>query len=331
MCKFNWIIRRTITLIFLGLLLVIPLGCQSTQPPQWYTDNNNVKNTKYIYALGEGRSLSAAKIAAISDINSQLWTQVDSSFSMNDVYRKINENSAYHESVNRKVNAKSAQVTFTGVEYVESDKNDFSYYVKARIEREKVKSQLLLGVGEIESVAKSKIENLAHQDKLTWWLDNQGIENKRKDLYVHLAILASLDNDYKYEIKYLPKLVDEISEVKSGLLLLIRQDKKDRKSANFVSEKLSGEGIATTKKLSRRTTHVLDMESEYRRGIVGDAYITTKLTNLIVKDKSGKVLSRNEVISTGNSLTNYYLSQEGAERHFSELLEEAGIWNAFGL
>ncbi|WP_241908553.1 LPP20 family lipoprotein [Enterovibrio norvegicus] len=305
-------------------------GCKSTTPPDWYAVET-VNHPEYVYAAGEGRSLNLAKKSALSGVNSQLWTQVDSTFSMNDVYKKINDNTTSYESTSNKINAKSAQVTLTGVEYVRSEKNDVAYYVQARVGRDNIKSQLLSEVKQIESAAKLKIDNLSHQDKLIWWLDNRGSEAKLEDLYVRLAILSSLGSDEKNSVVYLPKLLGDISKVKSELLVSIRPDKKDKKSAAFISEKFSKEEIATTQSSSRQATHILTMKSEYRRGMVGDAYITTKLTDLVLKNKSGKTLASNEIISTGNSMTSYKLSQEGAERHFSALLEEAGIWQAVGL
>ncbi|MBE1273646.1 hypothetical protein EH171_01855 [Enterovibrio baiacu] len=312
------------------LFPVLFSGCKSTTPPDWYAEEH-VNHPEYVYAVGEGRSLNLAKKSALIGVNSQLWTQVDSTFSMNDVYKRINDDSTSYETTSNKINAKSAQVTLTGVEYVQSEKNDVAYYVQARVGRDNIKSQLSSEVKQIESAAKSKIENLSHQDKLLWWLDNRGSEVKLEDLYVRLAILSSLGCDEKNSVVYLPELLGDISKVKSELLVSIRPDKKDRKSAAFISERFSVEGIATTQSSSRQATHILIMKSEYRRGMVGDAYITTKLTDLVLKNKAGKTLASNEIISTGNSMTSYKLSQEGAERHFSALLEEAGIWQAVGL
>jgi hypothetical protein len=44
-----------------------------------------------------------------------------------------------------------------------------------------------------------------------------------------------------------------------------------------------------------------------------------------------KTISRSEIISTGNSVTNYKYSDEGAARHFNEQVKEQGVWIALGL
>ncbi|MEZ8145171.1 LPP20 family lipoprotein [Enterovibrio norvegicus] len=149
---------RVLPMVFFPVLFS---GCQSTTPPDWYAVEQ-VNHPEYVYAVGEGRSLNLAKKSALSGVNSQLWTQVDSTFSMNDVYKRINDDSTSYETTSNKINAKSAQVTLTGVEYVQSEKNDVAYYAQARVGRDNIKSQLS---SEIKQIAEGSPHNSPNPDE----------------------------------------------------------------------------------------------------------------------------------------------------------------------
>ncbi|MEZ8140857.1 LPP20 family lipoprotein [Enterovibrio sp. FF113] len=316
--------------IYAALLPLLLAGCQSTTPPDWYIVET-VNDPSYIYSVGEGRSLNLAKKSALSQINEQLWTQVDSSFSKDDSFRKINDGALSYESVKSTVNAKSAQLTLVGTEYMRSEQNDIAYYVQARVKRDNVKSQIESELSQIESNAEAQLKNLSHQDTLTWWLENNDLEDELSELYVRIGILSTMNEKGANEITYLPKLVATVDQVKSSIFVYIKPDANDKKSAAFVAEKFGAVGINTTTRKSRAVSHVLSMQSDYRKNMVGDAFITTKVTELSLRNIKGQTLSTSEVISTGNSVSNFKLSHEGAERHFSAQIEEEGIWKSLGL
>ncbi|OEE57681.1 hypothetical protein A1OK_17120 [Enterovibrio norvegicus FF-454] len=316
--------------IFAALLPMIIVGCQSTTPPDWYIVET-VNDPSYIYSVGEGRSLNLAKKSALSQINEQLWTQVDSSFTKDDRFRQINDSSLSYENVKSTVNAKSAQLTLIGTEYLRSEQNDIAYYVQARVKRDNVKSQIESELSQIESNAEAQLKNLSHQDTLTWWLENNDLEDELSELYVRIGILSTMNENGANEITYLPKLVATVDQVKSSIFVYIKPDANDKKSAAFVAEKFSAVCINTTTKMSQSVSHILTMNSDYRKNKVGDAFITTKVTELSLKNNKGQTLSTSEVISTGNSVSNFKFSHEGAERHFSAQIEEKGIWPSLGL
>ncbi|WP_394209183.1 LPP20 family lipoprotein [Enterovibrio calviensis] len=316
--------------IYAALLPMIIAGCQSTTPPDWYIVET-VNDPSYIYSVGEGRSLKLAKKSALSQINEQLWTQVDSSFTKDDRFRQINDSSLSYENVKSTVNAKSAQLTLIGTEYLRSEQNDIAYYVQARVKRDNVKNQIESELNQIESNAEAQLKNLSHQDTLTWWLVNNDLEDELSELYVRIGILSTMNEKGANEIIHLPKLVATVDQVKSSIFVYIKPDANDKKSAAFVAEKFSAVGINTTTKMNQSVSHILTMNSDYRKNKVGDAFITTKVTELSLKNKKGQTLSTSEVISTGNSVSNFKFSHEGAERHFSAQIEEKGIWPSLGL
>ncbi|ROV57457.1 hypothetical protein EGH82_23000 [Vibrio ponticus] len=313
-----------------SISIALLLGCQSVSEPKWY-GSNQALDPDYIYAQAKGINLTSAKNSAVSQINAQLWMQVRSEYSSNESLRTINDNSDSNNYINNKINTSSAQIALSGIEYTEIDKNDINYFVQARIKRDIIVSQLESNAKKIESNAEIQLEKINHQDKFLWWLENKDAQDKLEQINMYSDIIMSLDNDKTIKINNTKVLVKEVSSIQSELLIHINRSSHDKLSADFLAQKFGKLGILNTQRNSRKITHQLKVRSEYRQSKVDNAYISTKLTNLLLINKKGKVLASNELISSANSLTSYKLSREGAERHFSAQIEELGLWSALGL
>lgn len=311
------------------LLFVLAVtGCQSTSVPDWYLGEMN-HDSQYIYAVGEGNSLISAKKTALTQVNEQLWTQVNSSFIQNVEYRSQNDTEFNRESLRNSMNVKSARLVLSGAEYLNTDKNDRTYYAQVRVKRDAIKQQLNNELDQIEQNAVRLLNEYQYQDKFTWWLANKDYSATLAEYYLRLAILDSMGQQRPFSIS-VDKVTNTVSSVKSGLLIYIKSDVNDVRSANLVAQNLNPQSIKTTQRWSNAVTHLLVMDSDYRRNRVGDAYITTKLTQLTLKSRAGKTIASNEIISTANSMSNFKLSHEGAERHFGQQIEDMGIWPSLG-
>ena len=324
----NWK-HKIILNICCFLLPVFVVGCQSTSRPEWYR-NIVTNDSDYIYAIGDGRSLVGAKKSALSQINEQLWTQVNSSSIYREHFKQVNDDHYNQQSVDSRINTQSANMVFTGIEFLQSAQDDAGFFVQARIKRENIKKQLVADIAAIEMRVKDVLQQKEHQDLLIWWLTNRNAEYLFQQYQVKLNILSALTTSYENKINYLPQLVAEIEQVKSSLLIRIIPDIHDRMSADFLQKQLALEGIATIQNIKSQITHTVMMKSNYKQSTVSDAFITTKFTYLTTKNKYGKTLSINEIISTSNSVTNYKVSKDGAERHFSEQMVNTGIWKSLG-
>ncbi|CAM3370587.1 LPP20 family lipoprotein [Shewanella pealeana] len=306
------------------------LGCQSTKTPDWYNLPIS-NNSDYITAVGEGRSLEQAKKSALSNINAALWTQVNSSFSMNDTHRSINDKNYSNAYVNNAINTKTANIAFSGVEYINIANNDTHFYAQAQINKSNIISQLTSDLRNINQKAEAQVDKLAYQDALQWWLVNKDSAIYNDYTHVRLAILSSLSPAHGINTQSLDKLNSLSARVKSNILIHIQTSKSDKKMAQIIADKLSNEGIKTTMHSTSTVTHNLKLISDLRQSIMAEAYISTKITALQLKDRNNNIISSSEIISTGNSLSNYQISKEGAERHFSTLVDERGLWPALGL
>ncbi|PSV48231.1 LPP20 family lipoprotein [Photobacterium indicum] len=316
-----------ITLISITIFIT---GCASTTPPEWYTSPKPDTN-KYIYAAAQGRSLSHAKKMAINNVNEKLWTQVDSSFYMRDVAKENNGQSTSNNLIDNKINTKTAKLTLNGVEFLNTEENELGFFVEVRVKKELVRKQLILELNQLNNNAQSQLDSLKNSDSLLWWLKNQNAFQLKKDALIRIAMLSVVSPQDKFNTLLLDESLVSLSSVNSSLLIQIKTNKRNKKSASLLSDKFSLENISTTNTYNKYTTHTLTLISEPRKNIIGDAYVSTLVTELKLINKKGKTIASNEIISSGNSVTSYKMANEGASRHFAQQIDDHGLWTSLGI
>ncbi|MDK9736511.1 LPP20 family lipoprotein [Vibrio sp. D404a] len=323
-------LNRNVAHFLIALISVLIIsGCQSTKP-EWYS-KPKVDNDEYIYAVAQARTLSHAKKIAVNNINEKLWTQVESSFYMRDTMRETNGSGFSNSLVDNKVNTKTESLTLNGIEYLQMEENDLGAFVEVKIQKSLVTQQLIREIEEINRKAQREITALKHEDRLLWWLDNRTAYQMQHDASVRIAMLAPLIPDYKADVSSIEKLVVTHEEVSSQINIRLSSDRESSKAVQLLGNQLSQFNIATSTSKKKNQTHILKVDSERRRNKVGDAFISTLVSNIKVVNMKSKTVSRSEIISTGNSVTNYKYADEGAARHFDEQVKEQGIWTALGL
>jgi len=313
------------------LLVTFALAaCQNTTPPSWYQQPTTNQHDTLI-GLGEGRTLEQAKQVALNQINAQLWTQIEASFSSHEVAQTQQQQSSSSSLIDNKINSKTANVTFTGIDYQKIEKNDIAYFVQAQISRANVIAQLNADIRQREQRAKERLEQLHHQDPLLWWLEHHLAVKEADAVNVRQAMLRSLTLQPPPLSPNVNLFISRLSEVQSSLVIHVDANRSEQKMAQMIAAELSEQRIKTSQSSSPLVTHVLKMQSELKQSKVDDAYISTRFTTLKLLNRQGNVIASNEVISSGNSLSGYPLSIQGAERHFAGLMANQGIWAFLGL
>lgn len=317
-----------------GILMlssVVLFACQSTTtPPNWYVTPLTNK-PDFITAVGEGRSLEQAKQTALSQINAQLWTQIDSSFASRDTFQSRNDISSSSSLVDNQINSKTSQITFTGIEYPQVEHNDIAYYVQAQISRDTIIRQLQSDIEQSNLHAQYQLAQLKHQDPLLWWLNNRSLTSEGNTVAVRQAMLRALDQTQIPQASNVDSLINAIARVQSSIAIHLASSAQNKKSAELLADKLSHERLSTTFTRTANATHTLKLTSELRQSMVGEAYISTQITTLQLLGSKGNILASNEIISSGNSVSSYALSQEGAERNFAEIIDKQGLWSSLGM
>ena len=314
-----------------GLLLA---GCQSTQTPDWVLNQTPDTNMSF-YAVGHGGTVRNAKNLAMDNINQKLWTQVESSGSLRQVVRDVNGSEDYLTQSDTNVNVKTAPLVLTGVQYNRTEQSDGVYYVEASISRTNIIHQLNQELKSIDEDANTELLKLKHSDPLMWWLENRDTQSIKKNMLTRKAMLlaASNGNENGVSMDNVIELERQANKTKNQLLFSVKATKSDSMMSEFIQHHLSEKHVAVTTSSNKNNgaTHQITLATNWRQSKVGDAYITTVITNLALKNKNGKTIASREVIATGNSISNFARSKESASRHFSAQMSDQGIWHFLGL
>ncbi|MGF1699163.1 LPP20 family lipoprotein [Photobacterium makurazakiensis] len=323
-------IKATLTLVG-GLMLS---GCQSTSTPEWAL-NPTVDTNMSLYAVGHGGTLKNAKRSAMSQMNEKLWTQVESSGYVRQVVRDVNGDENYRTQSDTVVDVKTAPLVLSGVSYNRSEQRDGIYYVEAVISRENIIHQLKQELTTIDENAKTELINFKHSDPLIWWLNNRDIDSDKQNLLTRKAMLLAASNSSENNIPSdnVIELERQVNKIKNSLLFSVNAEKSDAWMRNFIENHLSEKNIATVNSSSSRNafSHQIVLTTHWRQSKIGEAYISTVIAKLALKNKNGKTVASSEVIATGNSITNFTRAKESASRHFSAQISDQGLWHFLGV
>lgn len=307
-------------------------ACQSTSTPEWVLTPTQETNHQ-LYAVGHGGSQSAAQRMAMSQLNERLWTQVESSGYQRQVLRELNGDENFQSINDSRVNVKTAPVVLTGVDYPRQQQVDGIYYVEATINKATVKTQLERELTQTAEDVKTALLSRRHADPLLWWLKHRDVQAVKDKVLTRQAMLLAVSDGVAQAHPVTEQVIAlerTLQAVKNQLQFKVVAPKGDRWMKGFVEQHLAAEHIATGSSTSK-ATHILNLDTEWRQSKVGDAYISTVIADLTIQNKRGKTTANREVIASGNSVSNYKLSKEGASRHFSAQMSEQGLWHFLGV
>jgi len=165
-----------------------------------------------------------------------------------------------------------------------------------------------------------------------WWLKHRDIQKVKDRLKICQDRLRALSHDEPVikPIDNVIKLERILSETKNQLLVKVEANTRDKEIKGFIESHFSEQNISTTNSNNKKITHRVKLSTNWRQSTVGEAYISTVIAKLSVKNKQGKAVANSDVIASGNSVSNYKMSKEGASRHFSAQMSDKGIWHFLG-
>ncbi len=125
------------------MLIFSACGDFNANYPDWYLDND--EDSTYLYGVGEGDTLSQAKSMALSDLSSQISTRIESAVTIEQ--SQIDEKQS--SRANAKIDMSVLDIQLDSIEYVMQEQIEGRFYIKARIEKAKIISQIN---GEIDNI-----------------------------------------------------------------------------------------------------------------------------------------------------------------------------------
>lgn len=331
-------IKSALCNLLQGLVICLMLNAcasKSVTVPDWYQQaetNSTQSNSKTMTSAAQGRSLDEAKKAALDQISSQIWVKLNSSSESSDtqVVNQINDDttSYNHSRFASDVNTKTAGIVFTDVNYTKVEKIDGVYYVQASVKRSSIVRELESEITELNDKAKTIVNKLKYGNIFTWYFDNANFYKIKNQAQLKINILHALKSNAIPSITEIDYVVKKLVHTKSKILVAIKSN--DASIAKAIANKFAKKEIKTTFSLYSTATNRLNVAIKSQNKKIGDIFVTTLFINIDLKDRNENTLMSNEIISSGNSISNYQISKKAAIEKFITEIKNKNIYSIFG-
>ncbi len=308
-------------------------GCQTTaKVPSWYL-NPVTTNATQLVAVGQGATLESAKQKALSALNQQLWTQVQSTGLSRNIANDINGREHYQQLNDFSVNTNTSSLALSGVSFPKAEQSGDTFYIEASVSKGTIESQLRADIAEYNAAAQFELDTLAQTDPLVWWLRNNNTAELEAKMASRQSMLYALSPAEKQKVaaNVIPALKAKVASVHSSLKVIVSAEPRDKWMRESITHYLNQNKISVVENRGEAHSHEFLLDSDWRKNYVADIYISTVQVNITIKNQQDLVIASNEVIANANSVTSFARADEGASRHFSAKLKAQNFWGALGL
>lgn len=324
-------LASTFIVVFLSSLLLSSCASTTVKVPNWYNNAVLTTNTDMISSVGQGRSLQEAKKIALEQISSQIWVKLSSSSESSDT-QIVTEQNNNAKSYNRsrfanEINTKTAGIVFTDVNFSKVEKLDGVYYVLANVKRESIIKQLKMEVVQLNDKANVIINKQKYKNAFIWYVDNANFYQTKNQAQIKVNILNALKCDDIPSLAAINTLMTKLGKVKSQLVVGISSNNASISKA--IANKLTKKEIKTSFGNGFFVTNHLNLHINSENKKIGDIYVTTLFITLEFTDKSQHILMSNDVVVSGNSITNYRISKKAATEKFIDEIKNKSIYDLF--
>lgn len=119
-----------------GIALLFSACDYNADYPEWYLSGD--EDSAYLYGVGEGDTLREAKSMALNDLSSQISTRIESAVSIEQSQIDDRQSSKADARIDMSV----LDIQLDSIEYIAQEKIEGRFYIKARIEKAKIISQI---------------------------------------------------------------------------------------------------------------------------------------------------------------------------------------------
>lgn len=119
-----------------GGVAVLFVSCAGVSYPSWYVQSP--QDSKYLYGVGEGANLQAAKLEALNDIAAQISVSMESSLNIQQSQISSGESQDFTSTIASQIGVRVESIELDNLEYPHIEESGDRVFVQARIEKAKV-------------------------------------------------------------------------------------------------------------------------------------------------------------------------------------------------
>jgi len=306
-------IRKIFSLFFFVIIGFILSSCSDKTNhvkkkeilyPSWFL-NYNTSDNNYLYGIGEGINFSEARTKALSDLSSNLFVNISSSFET-----KSASNMDYREYISKSSNldmkSEIEDLDFSNYKVEKSKQltpNSFIVLVKVS------KYSLIKNLDLKKNLLFNNLVKLVNNNTLDKFLKLKKFKNLKHDFEEYknkFIILSSIDNsfDLKDYTNSVILLEDRINKLKENLSFNLILDRDSRVYESTIKNKISKLQLSLNG-TNVSYTHNIFIKSNLTRKKSYGFFIIENQLNIGILNKNNQVVHNKTINLKGVSTKNY--------------------------
>lgn len=322
-------------LALLGLLLIAGCAEKSTVPERPVSTPSvfgasTTDTQRYYYGMGEGKSVTDARNAALADIAARISVTVGSHSQSVTSFRQRGEKELLESELRTDIKAETTAIDFVGVKDVSSERIDGRWRVGVSVDREQLAQKY---AGKTEQAFREIAGDFAlymNEPLFPRLKRAEAIEKRIQLLEEDMALLEAIrpGMDVTKYRNAVAEMRQSFSSLPAGTRFVVRGDADSSSLVTLLKDALGREGYGVAQERGNITV-IVQTGYEIKR------YKSTneKMANMIFLLRTAyfKVLNADGSLASEHAVTTRSASPEGVEaalrqtKQYEALIEEEGI------
>jgi hypothetical protein len=326
MLIFNKYLRKTrkpILLVIIGFSLIFTASCASSKEslPAWVS-SPLIDNAKYLYGVGQGKSLQAANASALRNITTKLGVSISGVYKQRTV-RNAMQDSTY---VDDKIKINIITTDIKSYQQVKIETNNKNIYSLIKVERSILINDYKESFRLSSAGADKHIKDHGEGSSLAWWLRAQQLLASKQAIASqrYSSTLSIIDPFHELGVDESPWQILEnlISKERNNVCLSIKsQDERSEKFVIALRTHLIDKGV--------RTSLVCKEELRASNTTMERMYFGMYVTRDQVTLKNNTGIEKT-ITLTSQSPTSYSKAEESNVFQLNNKLKDNYLWETLG-
>jgi hypothetical protein len=318
-------------------------ACSTTKPvaivkesktlPSWYLNPPN-NSSEYLYGVGEGSNLKAAKENALESMVSQLGVSISSNYES-----KINVHKHYNEFFTKEtafeIKSEVAKIRISNYEVMEREQVSYNQImVLVRSNKAQFTKALVKEVNKNLKSIKTEQGALTSSDPLSRYRFYDKSIKELKDMFSTILVLSTLDitfdnQPYSYAVS---TMTSKFQALKENMTFSVICDSDSQGFKKELQVGLMNEDKRIVEKNRNDKDHInihVHTNTVYANAQGFDIARTVLFVE--VKDNNAKVISGNKIDLIGHATQGKKVALNNAVKKLHALIEKEGVLSVLGI
>jgi len=284
---------------------------------------------EYMYGVGEGSDLDAARAAATADIAGTLMTEVDSTTSIT----QTQDNQGFVEKLRADVNTRVRNTELSGIQIEKTEKAKKVWYALASLPRAQLVDSTMQQLREVDADIINNLERMQRSSVLEQYLEREQVTAKLLEARAFVSLLRAANPGFlgqEFSERYVAN-ESYLADVSKQLNIKVNTDEAtDSLGRSFVNQ-LADRNIRASVGKPEKGDASIQITGSFRDANFGGDFVTVLTVRLLMLDERGKQLASVERKSEGGSPSSKDSARFQAVAGLSRISEEQGIFEYLGL